>query len=390
VLFAIADVTFYTSEELGKSFESAALKARKSAKDMSGTYDAEFTKIKQDSAAAADESAAAWVKLANSDGTSTWSVKLAENAALAKEKAAEAWVELTTLMNQPMPSEGIEAWKQSAMAAIQTVANEVAAGLGPKAQGSGEGPSGQEGGSAEFQTQMFNIGTLESDHAGYREVLAEKLVDIQTQRREFQANMDLEIETMKEAHLATLEQQEAASQARTAALWQSGMKGKLQIAGSILGQLSALQGSHSRKQFEVWKAAAIGETIVNTYSSAMGAYNAMAAIPYIGPALGVAAAAAAVAAGMANVQKISSTSFGGGGGGGAPTAAQMGNGVGANANTGGDAGGVYGGGQGGPAKQVNIQLQGDSMYSGTQVARLIDAINTQLGDGAVLGSLRAT
>lgn len=56
----------------------------------------------------------------------------------------------------------------------------------------------------------------------------------------------------------------------------------------------------------LYKAAAITETIINTYKAATGAYSALAPIPIVGPALGAVAAGAAVAAGMANVAKIRS------------------------------------------------------------------------------------
>lgn len=71
-------------------------------------------------------------------------------------------------------------------------------------------------------------------------------------------------------------------------------------------------GKQSKAAFEVFKAISIAETVINTYKAAQGAYSAMASIPYIGPALGVAAAAAAVAAGMARVSAINSMSPGGG------------------------------------------------------------------------------
>jgi hypothetical protein len=54
------------------------------------------------------------------------------------------------------------------------------------------------------------------------------------------------------------------------------------------------------------KALAIASTIISTYQSAQQSYEAMSSIPYVGPALGIAAAAAAIAAGMARVQQISS------------------------------------------------------------------------------------
>jgi len=56
----------------------------------------------------------------------------------------------------------------------------------------------------------------------------------------------------------------------------------------------------------LYKAAAITQTIIDTYKGAQAAYSALAPIPYVGPALGIAAAAAAIAAGLANVAKIRS------------------------------------------------------------------------------------
>jgi tape measure domain-containing protein len=73
-------------------------------------------------------------------------------------------------------------------------------------------------------------------------------------------------------------------------------------------------GKQNRAAFEAFKAISIAETVVNTAKAAMGAYSAMASIPYVGPALGVAAAAAAIAAGAAQIATISSMSPGGGGG----------------------------------------------------------------------------
>lgn len=57
----------------------------------------------------------------------------------------------------------------------------------------------------------------------------------------------------------------------------------------------------------VYKTSATAETIIGTYTAAQQAYAAMAGIPYIGPALGIAAAAAAIASGMARVASIQST-----------------------------------------------------------------------------------
>jgi len=128
--------------------------------------------------------------------------------------------------------------------------------------------------------------------------------------------------------------QNLASYAQTSAKWDEFTgKQKLKFASSSLAMLSGLMASHSRKQFEVGKAAAQGENAINTYLGATKAYQAMSGIPYVGPVLGAVAAVAVIAAGVANAQKISSAKMGGstggvavptmsaGGGGGAPQTA---------------------------------------------------------------------
>ena len=77
---------------------------------------------------------------------------------------------------------------------------------------------------------------------------------------------------------------------------------------TMVGNLQSL-GQHSKTAFAAWKAMAIAQTIIDTYSSAVGSYKALAGIPIIGPALGFTAAAIAVAAGMARVSAIRSTQY---------------------------------------------------------------------------------
>lgn len=92
----------------------------------------------------------------------------------------------------------------------------------------------------------------------------------------------------------------------------SGFSAISDIAEAFAGKSLAQQ----KKAFNVAKAAKIAEATINTYSAATGAYNAMAAIPMVGPALGAVAAGIAVAAGLANIKKIASAKFMGSGGGG--------------------------------------------------------------------------
>lgn len=86
----------------------------------------------------------------------------------------------------------------------------------------------------------------------------------------------------------------------------------LQSSSYFFGALGAMMVSHNRAAFEIGKAAAISQTIIDTYRAAQGAYAALAGIPFVGPALGAAAAAAAIVVGLARVQQIRSTPFGGG------------------------------------------------------------------------------
>lgn len=68
-------------------------------------------------------------------------------------------------------------------------------------------------------------------------------------------------------------------------------------------------GQQSKKAFAAWKAFSIVNAIIDTYTGAQKAYTSMVGIPFIGPALGIAAAAAAIGAGMARVQAIRSQQY---------------------------------------------------------------------------------
>lgn len=77
---------------------------------------------------------------------------------------------------------------------------------------------------------------------------------------------------------------------------------------TMVGNLQTL-GQTSKTAFAAWKAMAIAQTVIDTYSSAVASYKSLAGIPIVGPALGFTAAAIAVAAGMARVSAIRSTQY---------------------------------------------------------------------------------
>lgn len=116
-----------------------------------------------------------------------------------------------------------------------------------------------------------------------------------------------------EAGLASFAELDESEKEATRAREQADWMMRVDMAGSAMGMMAnmatafyAMGGKQGGAAFEMMKTFRIGETIMNTYSAAVGAYNAMASIPYVGPALGVAAAAAAIAFGMAQVRAIAS------------------------------------------------------------------------------------
>ena len=96
---------------------------------------------------------------------------------------------------------------------------------------------------------------------------------------------------------------------------------KAQMAATVtffhagLASMAQGHGKAAKAAQAIQKAQALYEIGVNTYRAAMGAYAALAPIPFVGPALGVAAAAAAIAMGASMAQGVLS----GGGGAGAIT-----------------------------------------------------------------------
>lgn len=96
---------------------------------------------------------------------------------------------------------------------------------------------------------------------------------------------------------------------------------KAQIAATVsffnqgLASMAQGQGKAAKAAQAIQKAQALYEIGVNTYRAAVGAYAALSPIPFVGPALGVAAAAAAIAFGGSMAQGVLS----GGGGSGAVT-----------------------------------------------------------------------
>lgn len=78
---------------------------------------------------------------------------------------------------------------------------------------------------------------------------------------------------------------------------------KVQLASDAFGSLASIFGAESK----AGKAAAIAQTTIDTYQSAISAFKSLSGIPIVGPVLGGIAAAAAVASGLKAVKQITAT-----------------------------------------------------------------------------------
>jgi hypothetical protein len=153
-------------------------------------------------------------------------------------------------------------------------------------------------------------------------------------------------------------------------------KGNLQGALSFFAADFGGMSQHSRKMFELTKAARLAVALIDVPSTIIAAAKHGTEIG--GWPLGLAMGAAAAASQLANLRAIQSASFGGGGGG----------------SSGGSGGGVSAPtAQSAPQEQaplqqrfVNIGLSGsdNTMYTKDAVRELIKRLNEEVKDGAVL------
>jgi hypothetical protein len=175
------------------------------------------------------------------------------------------------------------------------------------------------------QDALFNIRqeALRKENEEMRaDIDALKNRNTETKTIEIKQNDDMQkinqagIDVYMAAKRKKAEEEKALDDARKAREEQS-----IQAAYNVLNtiaNLSELFAGKSRKSqeraFKIQKAVSISTALIDTYKSATSAYQSLAGVPVVGPALGIAAAAAAVTAGLANVKKIAAQKFDGGGG----------------------------------------------------------------------------
>lgn len=221
-------------------------------------------------------------------------------------------------LDEPLPSTAFKQFVEDAKEAAQEAAEAAVAareGMG------GSGVGGSFLSEAELKAMEERLEKLQESFLTEQELLAKKYEEELVLLEESLENKLLTQEEYDELMLAAKEQyedrltaiEEKASQARQR-IAEMEARAKRDAIGKMMSDLTTLMNSESRRQFEIGKAAAISQTVADTWVGAQKAFNALADIPVVGPALGAAAAVAAGLAGMQRVQAIRSQSFGGSGG----------------------------------------------------------------------------
>lgn len=108
---------------------------------------------------------------------------------------------------------------------------------------------------------------------------------------EYRAQSQMQYDKAKDAQ--DKQDKEDAARQKSFDDWAEGQRNLTNDLKSTLGEQNA-----------VYKASAIVSATIDTYKAATGAYAALSSIPYVGPALGAAAAGVAIAAGFKQVQAI--------------------------------------------------------------------------------------
>lgn len=171
---------------------------------------------------------------------------------------------------------------------------------------------------AELELHRRGFESLEQLKEEYRQRENERY---QAELAEAQAKKEEEQQRWLEQENALFDQMTKAQQEQQAEKIRQQREGYIalmDIAGSYFDGMQGKEAAYARVAMALGKTMldekkreSLNKIMANTYDAAMGAYNAMASIPYIGPALGAAAAAAVTVAGGAAAAKVAGIAHGG-------------------------------------------------------------------------------
>lgn len=312
-------------------------------------------------------------------GLSALGGKVQEQLADVRAAIEFAQEDIHATLMRPLPSSQFEKFVADAQEAGERAAVEMAKIQEAMVGGVGTGGPGktEQDQTAELQSKLAKIqeanmtelellrAKLAEENAIVNEAREQKLIGEQ----EWQATLLGNLERF-ESEQTEIERKESEKRRKLA---EAEQRAKLDGFASMFGDLSTLMNTESRKMFEIGKAAALAQAIVDGYAAITGAYKVGASIG--GPALGAAFGAAAAAATYTQIQAIRNASFGSGGSGAGAAA------------TGSVTGGVNAQGQavtGQTEQRQTLTLQGidpNQLFTGRQ---LIELINEARRNGAVL------
>lgn len=264
----------------------------------------------------------------------------------------------------------------SSAAAAQSRALGGAGGDAHAAAGTGKGKVKGKAAAAKQGKTVSRYDELMAD-SGISGVMTDIGYDAMQENRQFEETETARIQAANEsaAELESLKARQLAKEVEVqeATRQQISMTKDFFLGG--LDQMAAGHGKAAKAAQGIQKAQAAYNIGVKTYEAATGAYAALAGIPIIGPALGVAAAAAAIAFGGSMLSGVMS----GGGKPSAPSAPSI--------PTGSGASGVQPISQQQPERmqQTILQIPENGLMTGRTIADLLDAA---LGDGKQLTNLR--
>ena len=176
------------------------------------------------------------------------------------------------------------------------------------------------GATAVTEKQQQQLELLELAEYYNQLILAAKDNELETQNLEDAKNVALGLK--KDEFRAKDTESEKQYQKQIADLTIGAATNVISTLSSLNDLFAGESEASQKKAFKRNQALQLAQTIIDTFSSATGAFNSLVGIPVVGPVLGGVAAAAAVAAGLANVKKIKEQKFEGASasGGNTPTA----------------------------------------------------------------------
>ena len=149
----------------------------------------------------------------------------------------------------------------------------------------------------------------------YTNLFRQQQLELQTRQQQELENLKKhtsekeKIEELSNIHRLEQEKQLADQRMQIQDIVLNNMKSSLSFMESAFGDAYEASGKKIKEFAIAQKGIAIVQTMISTYQAAQDAYRSLVGIPYVGPALAVAAAAAAIAAGLARVAVIKSQSF---------------------------------------------------------------------------------